>query len=164
MLGSVKKVSRAGRNDDGPNGSSSSLLDAGKQEVTDQLLLAAAQIDYQEDIVRQRGEGINGIQKDLTKINGLFQDMALNVSSQGEMLDHIEANVTSARDRTAQASTELASANRRSPSTRRNLLCLILILLLFVVLIGLLKASAFGSERFEVVEGIPGFEERYIQI
>lgn len=141
MLGQVKKVTLSGEPDDMAS-RDRPLLEDERQNMTDELLLAAAEIDYQEDIVRQREAGINHIQKDVTRINELFQDVAFHVSAQGEVLDHIEANVTSARDRTGQANQQLVAAHSRSPSTRKNLFCMLMILLLFVLIIGLIKFAA----------------------
>ena len=141
MLGQIRKVSLSGEGHDG-SVEEQPFLDEDERLVTDELLLAAAEIDYQEDVIRQREVGINNIQKDVTKINELFQDVALHVTRQGEALDNIEANVTSARDRTSQAAEQLVVANRRAPSTRKNLMCMMLIVLVFIVFIGILKLAA----------------------
>jgi t-SNARE complex subunit (syntaxin) len=142
MLGQVRNVSVAGERNDGIRTDSRPLIDvADKRERTDQLLLAAAEVDYQEEIIRQREAGINHIHRDVNRIHQLFQDVAVHVSHQGEALDHIEANVDNARDETSNANTQLRIASQRSPSARRNMLCFLLMLILILVLVVLIKES-----------------------
>ncbi len=141
MLGRVQKVSVSGeRNDDSPSRNRPLLNEDERRDVTDQMLLAAAEVDYQEDIIRQREAGINSIQRDVHRIHDLFQDVAVHVSDQGQILDHIEANVSSAAERTREANDQLNVANRRRGTTRQNMLCLLLISLLILVLLAMIKA------------------------
>lgn len=146
MLGQVKKVSVAGEKDDDIQATSRPLLDAEVRERTDELLLAAAEVDYQEEIVRQRGEDINHIQRDVNKIHDLFQDVAMHVSQQGEMLDNIEAHVSNARDETGGAYEQLLHASRRAPRARQNFLCFLLIL--FVILVAAAIAKGVVAPPF----------------
>ena len=142
MLGQVRKVSVAGdKNDETPSMGQPLLDESEKRDRTNQMLLAAAEIDYQEDIIRERESGINHIHRDVNRINQLFQDVAIHVTQQGESLDHIEANVTSARDQTANANRQLRTASERGPSVRRNLFCLLLVFVLILFVIVLLKIS-----------------------
>lgn len=136
MLGQVKKVSVAGDENDSIDNNARPLLESDIRERTDELLLAAAEVDYQEELIRQRGEGISNIHRDVTQIHGLFQDMSLHVSQQGQMLDNIEANLTVASDRTRNANEQLTTAARRIPNARQNCMraLLLVILLLFMVL------------------------------
>ena len=153
MLGQVKKVSITGERNDEISHSERPLLESEIRERTDQLLLAAAEIDYQEDVIRQREEGINHIQRDVNQIHNLFQDMAMHVATQGEMLDNIEANVTSARDQTGQANNQLRAANQRAPSARKTAAQFLILALMLVIIILMLKsllspgtvADFFGS-------------------
>ena len=141
MLGRVQKVSVAGERSDESSHNGRPLLDENeRREVTDQMLLAAAEVDYQEEIIRQRGAGIDSIQRDVHRIHDLFQDVAVHVSEQGQVLDHIESNVSSAADRTREANQQLNAANRRQGTTRQNLLCLLLISLLILVLLAMIKS------------------------
>lgn len=149
MLGKVQKVSIAGENNDNVADSSKPLLDdeAALRE-TNQMLLAVAELDYQEDLVRQREAGIQGIQRDVNTIHGLFQDVAVHVSHQGQMLDSIEANVAAASDRTREANSQLAAANRQAPSTRRNLKCILIMLLMIIIILVLLKDLIFPRNLY----------------
>ena len=161
MLGQVKRVTVAGAKDDDLTDRGASAAESSARERTDQLLLAAVEVDYQENIVREREEGINHIQRDVHKIHELFQDVALHVSQQGETLDHIETNVTSARDQTSQANEQLLAASRRGPSTRRNLLCIGLVLLLILIGILLIKASVplGGIHPADMPASMPNLEQ-----
>ena len=128
------------RNDDTDHRDRPLLDEEERRDVTDQMLLAAAEVDFQEEIIRHRGAGIESIQRDVHRIHDLFQDVAVHVSDQGQTLDHIEANVTSAADRTREANQQLNAANRRQGTTRQNLLCLLLISLLILVLLAMIKS------------------------
>lgn len=139
MLGKVQNVSLAGEHDDPVTNSARPLLDDNELRATDQMLLAVAELDYQEDIVRQREAGIQGIQRDVNTIHGLFQDVAMHVSHQGQMLDSIEANVEAASDRTREANSQLDAANRRAPSTRRNIKCMLVMVFLILIILILFK-------------------------
>lgn len=140
MLGQVKKVSITGERNDDLSSRDRPLLDSEIRERTDQLLLAAAEVDYQEDIIRQREEGINHIRRDVNQIHDLFQDMAMHVSTQGEMLDNIEVNVTNARDQTGDANEQLRAANRRSPTARKTIMQFLILGLLLLIIILMLKS------------------------
>jgi t-SNARE complex subunit (syntaxin) len=147
MLGRVQKVSVSGEHIDVNSAQRVLIDDDERRQATDQMLLAAAEIDYQEEIIRQREAGINNIQRDVHRVHELFQDVAIHVSHQGQTLDHIEANVTSARDRTGEANTQLSLANRRGGGTRQNLLCLVLIAILILILLVMIK-SLFKPSYF----------------
>lgn len=121
------------------------LLESEIRERTDQLLLAVAEVDYQENLIRERQEGINVIHRDVNTIHNLFLDVASHVSAQGETLDHIESNVTNARDQTNQANEQLSVATRRAPSRRKTCLQFLLIVLLFLVMAAMLKSLFHGS-------------------
>lgn len=162
MLGRVKKVSISGERNDEGTGQERPLLESEARERTDQLLIAAAEIDYQEDIIRQRAEGINDIQRDVNQIHGLFQDMAVHVSQQGEMLDNIEVNVTNARDQTGQAREQLERANRRGPSARKTIMQFLLLLLLFIILIALFRTLLHPGPWFSI--SWPGLNSEIIEI
>jgi t-SNARE complex subunit (syntaxin) len=141
MLGRVQKVSVAGERSDNLSPRNRPTLHEDEQRnVTDQMLMVAAEVDIQEELIRQRETGINTIQRDVNRIHDLFQDVALHVSDQGQVLDNIEANVASAADRTRNANDQLISANRRRGTTRQNLLCLLLISILILILILMIKS------------------------
>jgi t-SNARE complex subunit (syntaxin) len=120
------------------------------KERTDELLLASAEVDYQEELIRDRSQGISNIQRDVNTINRLFQDVSAHVSHQGDMLEHIETNVTNARDQTQRATHELATASRRSPSGRRT--CLQLLVVLFLVLVALALLRSLLRPSVSVVD------------
>jgi multidrug efflux pump subunit AcrA (membrane-fusion protein) len=144
MLGKVQRISLAGEHDDeATTHSERPLLDEQATQATDQMLLAVAELEFQEDLIRQRELGINSIQRDVNTIHGLFQDVAMHVSSQGHMLDNIEANVTAASDQTREANTELDRANRRAPSTRRNIMCILMVVFMIIILLAMLRDLFF---------------------
>jgi t-SNARE complex subunit (syntaxin) len=147
MLGQVRKVAIAGDSSNDVDSHDKPLLESEIRERTDQLLLAVAEVDYQENLIRERQEGINIIHRDVNTIHNLFLDVASHVSAQGESLDHIESNVTNARDQTSQANEQLSVASRRAPSRRKTCLQFLLLVLLFFVMAGMFKSLFHGSSN-----------------
>ncbi|KAF4671354.1 Nin1 binding protein [Perkinsus chesapeaki] len=88
-----------------------------QEDPTDALLLSMAELDLQEDIIREREEGIRNIHSDIVAIRGLFQEVAWHVTEQGQVIDNIETNMGQAALRTGQANRELAIA---SETVRKN--------------------------------------------
>lgn len=145
MLGQVRKVALAGDSSNDVGSHDKPLLESEIRERTDQLLLAVAEVDYQENLIRERQEGINVIHRDVNTIHNLFLDVASHVSAQGETLDHIESNVRNARDQTSQANEQLSVATRRAPSRRKTCLLFLLLVLLFFVMAAMFKSIFHGS-------------------
>ena len=135
MFGHVEKVSLAGGHDDEVPRPTSVAGD----DPTEALLQQAAQIDIQDDIVRQRADGIQNIHRDVNKIKDLFQDVAYHVTQQGDMLENIEANVSSAATRTSQGAQELVQADRRNRRNGSSIVCLSMLAIMFLVALAMLR-------------------------
>ena len=136
------------------------------EDPTDRLLLQAAEIDLQEDLVRQRAEGISSIHKDVTKVNQLFQDMAFHVTRQGDMLDNIESNVNSASSQTGNATRELLIADTHHRNRKPSLVCFMFTLILFLIGLAMLKhlfdplyVKVFTRFNFPIIHSINTYIE-----
>jgi syntaxin 7 len=67
-------------------------------------------------------------------VHQIFQDLAVLVNDQGEQLDDIEANITRAAERTADATVQIGHAER-SQRSARNKWCFLLVITFVVLLI-----------------------------
>lgn len=68
--------------------------------------------------VKCRHEDIVRLEKTIRELHDMFQDLAMLVESQGEMVDHIETNVNSAREHATQA---LQTVKAAEAAKRRNI-------------------------------------------
>ena len=57
-------------------------------------------------------------------MNEIFQDLAVLVNEQGNMIDDIEANIVSTAVRTKEAQKELTKADKNQKSARNKMVCL----------------------------------------
>lgn len=80
------------------------------------------------ELLRQRQEEIENVQRDVQAIHGMFQDVHLLVLEQGEQLDLIDANLTSTLEQTVDAHTQLTEAEDYQRRSRRGKCCLMLII------------------------------------
>ena len=102
-------------------------------DPTDELLVSLAQVEAQEEIIREREEGILLIQRDVVNLRGLFQSVAYHVGQQGAVIDNIEANLVSATERTRVANSELRVTNESTQ--RKNVsYCYLLVFLIIVAI------------------------------
>lgn len=93
--------------------------------------------------VKSRHDDIVRLEKSIRELHELFQDMAMLVQSQGELVDRIEDNVTSAAEYTGKAT---ANVHYAKEAQRRNIKLKIAIACCSVVTIILL--FLFGSAVF----------------
>lgn len=93
---------------------------------------------YQQNLIRQRDQEINNIERGITELNEVFKDLGSVVQQQGVLVDNIEANIYTTSDNTQLASDELRKAMRYQKRTSRwrvYLLIVLLVMLLFIFLI-----------------------------
>jgi t-SNARE complex subunit (syntaxin) len=63
--------------------------------------------------VRRRAEGIRQIERDVTELNEMFQDLQTLVVAQQETFDSIENNIIDAKDQVVTGNEELVKVSRR---------------------------------------------------
>jgi len=91
-------------------------------------LLMDNQIDHHDVLITEREEGIREIQGQIAEVGEIFQDLAVLVNEQGDMVNDIESNIISTHGHTDHARKELVKAashqksarNRVSQSTHMN--------------------------------------------
>ena len=102
-------------------------------DPTDSMLVTLAEAEAQEEIIREREEGIIQIQKDVRNLRGLFQDVAYHVNRQTYLIDNIEANLVTATDRTARTNEELRVTNANTRRGTKSYLMALALLLVIAV-------------------------------
>ena len=87
-------------------------------------------------LIAEREQGIAEIQQQIGEVNEIFQDLAVLVNEQGQMIDDIEANIVSTAVRTKDARRELTKADKSQKAARNKMICLaIVIAVVLIVLI-----------------------------
>ena len=84
-------------------------------DLSDILLYQLADVDFQDEIIRERHDGIVRIQRNVTRLRELFQEVTVQVERQGDLLDHIETRLDAVVD-----STRLANSEIRNTDYSRN--------------------------------------------
>eukprot|EP01112_Ceratiomyxa_fruticulosa_P016039 TRINITY_DN4812_c0_g1_i2.p1 TRINITY_DN4812_c0_g1~~TRINITY_DN4812_c0_g1_i2.p1 ORF type:complete len:321 (+),score=72.96 TRINITY_DN4812_c0_g1_i2:271-1233(+) len=101
----------------------------------DQIVQTQATRDAVQYITDRRRD-IAKLEKSIRELHQLFTDMTILVDQQGELLNHIEYNVSTSEAYAEQTTLELASANRRRRRARKRAIILtILVIFLLAVII-----------------------------
>ncbi|XP_068651003.1 syntaxin-132 [Aristolochia californica] len=85
--------------------------------------------------IQERHDAVRDIEKKLLDLQQIFLDMAVLVEAQGDMLDNIESQVSSAVDHVQSGTTILQKAKSLQKSSRKWMCIAIIILLIIVVII-----------------------------
>jgi hypothetical protein len=116
-----------------------------QQDPTDALLIKLAEVTEQEAIIKQRETDIFAIQKDVSVLRGLFQEVAYHVNEQGVLIDNIETNLTSASSNAEGAVSELNTTERYaagSSSQSRSFICVIVGFLVILAILAAIKSTS----------------------
>ena len=103
------------------------------QEMESQMLLDN-QIDHHDVLIAEREEGIREIQGQIAEVRDIFQDLAVLVNEQGDMVNDIESNIISSHGHTQQAGKELIKAASHQKSAR-NRMCMIAVIMVVVIIV-----------------------------
>ncbi|URD86211.1 SynN [Musa troglodytarum] len=85
--------------------------------------------------IQERHNTVKDLEKKLLELQQIFLDMAVLVDAQGEMLDNIESQVSSAVDHVQSGTVALQKAKKLQKNSRKWMCIAIIILLLIVVII-----------------------------
>jgi len=99
---------------------------AGAALLSDQIEF----LEYDVEELETRHERIQNIEKEVTEVSEMFHDLLKMVNQQGETIDQIDQNISSARDQTQQAHQELIEAEKLQAKERNKKCCIIFILLI----------------------------------
>lgn len=136
---------KAGRNNMAAGGllpQDRSATDEGQEllaaERMESQLLMDNQIDHHDVLITEREEGIREIQGQIAEVGEIFQDLAVLVNEQGDMVNDIESNIISTHGHTDHARKELVKAASHQKSARNRMCMLSVILIVFVVVLVLM--------------------------
>ncbi len=92
-------------------------------------------IDFNEQIVRERNREIREIETAVVEVGQIFQDLAAMVNEQGVMVDNIEANISSAVEATSTGVVQLEGAEEYQIKARKKCACITIIVVVAVAVI-----------------------------
>ncbi|KAL8204867.1 hypothetical protein R6Q57_010490 [Mikania cordata] len=97
--------------------------------------------------IQERHDAVREVERKLLELQQIFMDMAVLVDAQGEMLDNIETQVSSAVDHVQDGNKALYKAKSLQKNSRKWMCIAILILLIIVavVVVGVLKPWKSGN-------------------
>eukprot|EP00051_Salpingoeca_urceolata_P027089 m.479999 g.479999 ORF g.479999 m.479999 type:complete len:299 (+) comp21665_c0_seq1:412-1308(+) len=102
-------------------------------------------LDQAEDhlnIIRDRYQEIMELERSLLELHEMFQDMAVLIASQGEMIDRIEYSVTNAHEYVESARVLTKKAERLQSLARHKQICLgVMCLVLIVIVVGVVAGK-----------------------
>ncbi|XP_060668653.1 putative syntaxin-131 isoform X2 [Ziziphus jujuba] len=85
--------------------------------------------------IQERHTAVRDVERKLLDLQQIFLDMAVLVEAQGDLLDNIESQVSSAVDHVQQGNTALNKAKKLQKNSRKWMCFAILILLIIVIII-----------------------------
>ena len=91
-----------------------------------------SQIEFNDALIEEREQGIVEIQHQIGEVNEIFQDLALLVNEQGEMIEDIESNIVRTGQHTSAAVTELKKADK-SHKNLRNKFCFMFVVVAVII-------------------------------
>jgi syntaxin 7 len=102
-----------------------SLLFASRGNVSrrQDLVRDEGEMEFNNALIEEREHGILEIQQQIGEVNEIFQDLAVLVNEQGQMIDDIEANIVSTAVRTKDAQRELTKADKSQKAARNKMIC-----------------------------------------
>ena len=129
--------SRAGR------AAEAQAVSAAEQEANERQALLAeqrrqeqrqvdSQIEFNDALIEEREQGIVEIQHQIGEVNEIFQDLALLVNEQGEMIEDIESNIVRTGQHTSAAVKELKKADK-SHKNLRNKFCFMFVIIAIII-------------------------------
>ena len=114
-----------------------SLLQATGGGRRQELVRDEGEMEFNNALIEEREQGILEIQQQIGEVNEIFQDLAVLVNEQGQMIDDIEANIVSTAVRTKDAQRELTKADKSQKAARNKMICVavaVAVALAFLVL------------------------------
>ncbi|XP_022718870.1 syntaxin-132-like [Durio zibethinus] len=101
--------------------------------------------------IHERHEAVRDLERKLLDLQQIFLDMAVLVDAQGDMLDNIESQVSSAVDHVQSGNTALQKAKKLQKNSRKWMCIAIIILLLIVVIIVVAVIKPWSSNKGALV-------------
>ncbi|KAK0202725.1 t-SNARE [Desarmillaria ectypa] len=106
-----------------------------RQSLLLQSRLSPHELAYQESLIQERENDIREIESGIHELAEIYRDLGTIVGEQGEMLDNIEANISSVALDTSQASEELTTAAHYQRKAGKRAACLIIVLTIVTAIV-----------------------------
>ncbi|KAF2288174.1 hypothetical protein P3X46_008203 [Hevea brasiliensis] len=97
--------------------------------------------------IQERHDAVRDLERKLLDLQQVFLDMAVLVDAQGEMLDNIESQVSSAVDHVQSGNTALQRAKKLQKNSRKWMCIAIIILLIIVAIIVVAVIKPWSSNK-----------------
>ncbi|KAJ7976393.1 putative Syntaxin [Quillaja saponaria] len=97
--------------------------------------------------IQERHDAVREVERKLLDLQQIFLDMAVLIDAQGDMLDNIESQVTSAVDHVQQGNTALQKAKKLQKNSRKWMCIAILILLIIVIIIVVAVIKPWNNKK-----------------
>ncbi|KAL2092411.1 hypothetical protein ACEWY4_012209 [Coilia grayii] len=122
------------------------MLESGNPSIFTSDIISDSQITRQAlNEIESRHQDIIRLESSIKELHDMFMDMAMLVENQGEMINNIEKNVTSAVDYIASAKEECKKAVRYQKKARRKKLYLAICVAVLILLLAIIIGASFGS-------------------
>ena len=107
-------------------------------ELAGTRTLVDDEIEFHDVLIEEREKGIREIQNQVAEVGEIFQDLAVLVNEQGDMVDDIESHITSTHANTDQAGREIGRAASHQKGARNRLcvsavLCVVMLVILLII-------------------------------
>eukprot|EP00919_Chromeraceae_sp_WS-2016_P080932 GHVR01191278.1.p1 GENE.GHVR01191278.1~~GHVR01191278.1.p1 ORF type:complete len:402 (+),score=122.61 GHVR01191278.1:79-1284(+) len=100
--------------------------------------------------LEEKCSGMKNLEQSVKEIHELFQQLALLVEGQGELLDHIEHQVSSAQDYVEQGRIELVEAKVQQKNYRKKKFILALIVFVVLILLACYVCNTLGFGKAQI--------------
>ncbi|XP_019427616.1 PREDICTED: syntaxin-132-like [Lupinus angustifolius] len=97
--------------------------------------------------IQERHDAVRDVERKLLDLNQIFMDIAVLVDAQGDMLNNIETQVSSAVDHVQQGNNALQKAKKLQRNSRKWMCIAIIILLIIVVIIVVAVIKPWGDKK-----------------
>jgi len=104
-----------------------------EQIASDELVLAASELQFNDELLAEREADIKGIQRDMEGIKTLYKELAIHVNTQGEDLDMIETNVITAVSNTERAREQIEVSENSARRKNKQYCCIFISILVALV-------------------------------
>ncbi|KAL4660412.1 syntaxin-2 isoform X2 [Arapaima gigas] len=121
------------------------MLESGNPSIFTSDIISDSQITRQAlNEIESRHKDIIRLENSIKELHEMFVDMAVLVETQGEMINNIEKNVTSAVDYVGQAKEQTKKAVRYQKKARRKYIIIGLVVLVLLAVIALIIGLSLG--------------------
>jgi len=123
------------------------LREAMQGAVTAQVGVSPAELELQEQLIRERNDDIQDIHKELGAIHSLYRELATEVVAQNDAINSIETNMIRSADESGQAVEQLAIASKSLEKGQKLLWIIAALTAIAVILICILIWKATHSDK-----------------